>query len=233
MIKDEEKDIIRSARELLSGRFQGVLATHSLDCAGYPFGSLLPYSLGRDGWPLILISHLAKHTRNLSLDPHCCLTVTEQQLGDTQTLARLSCLADAIPVGDIYSPAADRHFRYFPESRNYFQELNFLFYRLEPVRFYCVAGFGAARWVGVDRMKAVNPFSYNEEETLLTEINSRFGGRLNERLGPRVDPQSELPAVGLDATGIDLRQNDKIFRLELPAAVNSPPGLLSLLADWI
>lgn len=229
----EENDVIRSAHELLSGRFQGILATHSIECTGYPLGSLLPYSLDRDGWPLILISHLAKHTRNLTGDPHCSLTITKSDLGDIQTLIRLSCLTDAIPVSEINKQAADRHFRYFPESRIYYQELNFHFYRLQPVRFYCVAGFGAARWIGIDRMQSINPFTYKEEEALLAEINGQFTARLNKRLAQRIDSDTVLLAVGLDATGLDLRQNDRLLRLTLPCHLTNPPDFLEVLADWL
>lgn len=97
MLNNTDNQIIQVARELLSGCFQGILATHSIECAGYPIGSLLPYSLDRDGWPLILVSHLAKHTRNLSADQHCSLTIVEHSRAETQTLTRLSCLADAAP----------------------------------------------------------------------------------------------------------------------------------------
>ena len=231
MQHNNENEIIYTARELLSGCFKGILATHSIECTGYPIGSLLPYSLNRDGWPLILVSHLAKHTRNLVGDPHCSLTITEHNLGDTQTLSRLSCLADAIPAQDLDSRAADRHFRYFPESRGYYRDLNFLFYQLKPVRFYCVAGFGAARWIGIDRMQAINPFTFKEEERLLADINSQFGGRLQQRLAQQVDPRSALIAVGLDATGLDLRQNSNLFRLPLPAQANIPSEFLSVLTD--
>ena len=228
-----ENEIIDSARKLLSGSFQGILSTHSIEFPGYPIGSLLPYSLDRHGWPLLLISHLAKHTRNLNADPRCSLTVAEQSPGETQTLTRLCCLADANPVWDLDMAAAERHFRYFPESRTYYRELNFNFYRLQPVRFYCVAGFGAARWISTGRMEEKNPFTYEEEDSLLADINRQFGVSLNKRLALPTDPEKLLPAVGLDATGLDLRQHDRLLRLTLPAAAASPQAFLSLLAETL
>ena len=226
-----ENEIIRSARELLSGSFQGILSSHSVECAGYPFGSLLPYSLDRDGWPLILISHLAKHTRNLAADPHCSLTIAEQGSGDTQTLTRLSCLTDAKRVHEIGNETAERHFRYYPESRVYYRDLNFHFYRLEPVRYYCVAGFGAARWISIDRMNGRNPFTHAEEDLLLADINSQFSERLCKRLAQQIDNDSPLLAIGLDATGLDLRQNDRLLRLELPVPARNPAEYRARLID--
>lgn len=231
MRKNGENEIIRDARELLSGRFQGILATHSIECEGYPLGSLLPYSIDRDGWPLILISHLAKHTRNLSREHRCSLTVAEQDLGDIQTTTRLSCLADAVQVGDIDFREADRHFRYFPASHEYYRELNFHFYRLKPVRFYCVAGFGAARWVGIDRMEAKNPYTYDQEEALLADINRQFGNRLKQHLALQND--SGPIAVGVDATGLDLRQKARLLRLTLPTPAHTPEELQARLTDLL
>ncbi|MEE9358211.1 HugZ family pyridoxamine 5'-phosphate oxidase [Candidatus Vondammii sp. HM_W22] len=150
---NENQDIIREARNLLLGRLCGILATQSLDLPGYPFGSLIPYSLGQDGWPLMLLSHLAKHTRNLNAEPRCSLTITDTGEGDIQQLMRLTCLGKVTRVIDIRTSEAENHFRQFPGSQNYFEHLNFQFYRLQPERFYCVGGFGAARWMGVDRLE--------------------------------------------------------------------------------
>ncbi len=135
-MNDTEKSI-SAARRLLAGRFCGVLATHSLDLPGYPFGSLLPYSLDHHGRPLLLLSHLAKHTRNLTADPRCSLTLTEQGDGDSQQLARLCCLGRVTPAADLPIWEQERHFRYFPHSRSYYEQLNFNFHLLETERFYC------------------------------------------------------------------------------------------------
>ena len=77
------------------------------------------------------------------------------------------------------------------------------FYRLKPVRFYCVAGFGAARWVGIDRMEAKIPIRMIKKR-LLADINRQFGNRLKQHLALQND--SGPIAVGVDATGLDLRQ---------------------------
>lgn len=150
---NENQDIIREAHSLLSERLCGILATQSIDLPGYPFGSLIPYSLGQDGWPLMLLSHLAKHTRNLDANPRCSLNIIEKGEGDIQQLMRLTCLGMATRVIDIEQAEAEKHFEHFPDSRNYFEQLNFRFYRLQPERFYCVGGFGAARWIGVERLR--------------------------------------------------------------------------------
>ncbi len=214
-MKDSE-DIIKAARALLSEALSGVLSTHSTEYPGYPFGSVVPYTLGRDGWPMILISHLARHTKNLNAAAQCCITIAEQSDADIQKLLRLACLADAEPVEEIEPAQAERHFRYFPDNRGYYEQLNFHFYRLQPQKFYCVGGFGTARWIGVDQLAAPNRFTFAEENEYLRQINDDFSHLLPQLLFERghngVHEDPPFSAVGLDQNGLDLIQTHHLFR---------------------
>ena len=84
----------RDARTLLSARKAGVLSTLSAEAEGYPFGSVVPFCLDRLGRPVVLISDIAQHTKNVAADPRVCLTVLAGG-DDVQASARLSLLADA------------------------------------------------------------------------------------------------------------------------------------------
>ena len=53
---------------LLRRRFAGVLATHGVRMAGYPFASRVPYCADAHGQPLLAVSALAQHTKNLRAD---------------------------------------------------------------------------------------------------------------------------------------------------------------------
>jgi len=229
----EESAAVMAARQLLSGRLKGTLATQSREHPGFPFGSLLPYSIGRDGWPLILISHLAKHTRNLEAAPQCCLTIRQSGGGDIQTLMRLTCLAVAEPLPDIPNALAERHFRYFPEGFIYHSQLNFHFYRLIPERFYFVGGFGSARWISRDRLETHNGFSFDEENAVLERIIRHFRESLLQCFQDRTHPEgngvAEVSAVGLDPEGLDLRLADRLLRLPFPEPFHSGDKVMA----WI
>jgi len=54
------------ARNLLLKSDFGTLSTHSVDCPGYPFASVVPVGFDDHNRPLLLISRLAQHTRNIS-----------------------------------------------------------------------------------------------------------------------------------------------------------------------
>jgi len=53
------------------------LSTLSRKHPGFPFGSLMPFTLDSAGRPIFLISNMAMHTQNLKADPRCSLFVTQ------------------------------------------------------------------------------------------------------------------------------------------------------------
>jgi len=230
---------LAAARGLLAGSFQGVLATSSLACPGYPFGSLVPYCLDGAGRPLLLLSHLAQHTRNLLQDPRASLTVVQRGDGDPQRLQRLTCTADATALAAESEALSERYFRYFPQTREYFTGLHFRFFRLDPQRFHFVGGFGAARWISPERLGAENRFAPESETRLLERVNTRLaaGPELAASLARQVDLEPSPPVVvaGLDPEGGDLRQHDRLRRLEFGLRAQDPDDavrrLLSLAED--
>ena len=159
----------QSVRWLLASRCQGVISTHSLEHPGYPFGSVVPYVLNNSGMPLMLLSHLSQHTKNLEANAQCGLTVAETGTGDIQQLGRLSAIGDVDKVDGAQD--AERYFRYFPQSRMYHDELGFKFYRFVPRRFHWNGGFATASWFGTDRIVRANPLTADEEAGIVAHMN--------------------------------------------------------------
>ncbi len=159
---NNSQDPFKMAWRLLSESNHGILSTHSREMAGYPFGSLVPYSTDKDGWPLMLLSHLAKHSRNLQEDPHCSLIITEAVKGDIQQARRLTVIGQIEQIDAPEPTLTEHHFSRFPDSRPHYEQLNFQFLRLVPKRFYWVGGFGAARWISTDQLKTEG-YSVNKE----------------------------------------------------------------------
>ena len=211
-----------SARQLLAGRLHGVLSTHSLEHPGFPFGTLVPYVLGQDGLPLLLLSHLSQHTKNIDADPRCGLVVIERGDGDMQQLGRLSSVGELQPDTD--SADAERYFRYYPASRPYFEQLGFRFYRYRPIRFHWNGGFATARWFGNDRIIRENPLSPDVQARIVTHMNADHTDALTGYLGevPGLQTESQPELVGMDAEGIDIRVADQLVRVPLAEAVATP-----------
>ncbi len=213
------QELIDTARRLWVSAFRGVLSTQSASHPGYPFGSVAPYCPDRDGLPLLLLSHLAQHSKNLTADPRCGLLLTESGAEDVQQQTRLSVMADCEPVTAEQEAAAERYFRCFPQARPYFEQLNFSFFRLHPRALHLNAGFASARWLGPERVVMHNPFDPDVETRLIGEVCSRqaelrtlFGGAMDD---------ADIAVAGIDGGGMDLRLGERLRRVAFPQPVSS------------
>jgi putative heme iron utilization protein len=136
-----------AAWALLEAQPYGVLATLSARHAGWPFASLAPFALDARGEPLLVLSNLAEHTRNLRADARASLFVQD---GQGQAGARLTLLGEVAELGaaDELEDGRRRYLERHPEAARYFDELaDFHLYvlHLKAARF--IAGFGDMGWL--------------------------------------------------------------------------------------
>lgn len=213
----------KNARELLLKEYRGVLSTHSKAMPGFPFGSVVPYCLDAEGRPLILISRIAQHTHNLQKDSKCSLLVGERDADDVQAVGRLTYLAEAEKLVDeqAIAAAAERYYRYFPESQNYHKAHDFDFWVLKPVRHRYIGGFGAIHWV--DQVTLANPFAGKAESSMVEHMNSDHAKAIAHYVQLTGLPDS-VPAqlVGIDAEGMHLRIAQALYWLPFQAPCNTP-----------
>lgn len=213
----------KHARELLLKEYRGVLSTHSKAMPGFPFGSVVPYCLDAEGYPLILISRIAQHTHNLRQDGKCSLLVGERGAEDVQAVGRLTLLAEARQLQDPVQieAAALRYYRYFPDSHDYHQAHDFDFWRLQPVRWRYIGGFGAIHWL--DQVALANPFAGDSEVSMLEHMNSDHAAAIAHYVELAGLPR-QVPAqqVGIDSEGFHLRIGQSLYWLAFPTSCNSP-----------
>ena len=144
-----ESESLAAARALLASESVGVLSTISVHRAGYPYGSVTPYALSADGAPLLLLSGLAAHTRNLIADPRAGLFVGDRAaVADPQAGARVSLLGrvqrvDAPEVEDARRRYIDR----WPQAAAYFALGDFALWGFVVEEARLIAGFGEIRWL--------------------------------------------------------------------------------------
>lgn len=216
-------EAIKNARLLLLKEYRGVLSTHSLAMPGFPFGSVVPYCLSEEGWPLILISRIAQHTRNLQAEPRCSLLVAERDAEDVQLNGRLTLMAEARQLTEAQAEnAAERYYRYFPESRDYHRVHDFDFWVLQPVRWRFIGGFGAIHWL--EQVALANPFAVAEgsESGMLEHMNADHAAAIAhyvEQAGLPATPEARM--VGIDAEGFHLRIGQVIHWLPFPSACST------------
>jgi hypothetical protein len=213
----------KHARELLLKEYRGVLSTHSKSMPGFPFGSVVPYCLDEQGRPLILISRIAQHTHNLQKDPKCSLLVGERDAQDVQAVGRVTVLAEAEKVQDAAAieAAAQRYYRFFPESQSYHSAHDFDFWVLAPVRYRFIGGFGAIHWL--DDVALANPFAGKTEASMVDHMNEDHAKAIAHYVQLTGLSQAE-PAVmvGVDSEGMHLRIGQGLNWLPFAKPCNTP-----------
>jgi putative heme iron utilization protein len=154
-----EPSFAERARTLLYLGRIGTLATVSHKHAGWPFGSVMPYSLDVQGRPVFLISTMAIHTQNLHADPRASLLVTQPGwTGDPLAGARVTAMGQVseLPEADLEQARATYLARY-ENAAAWVDFADFAFYRLEVIDVYYVGGFGAMGWVSAVDYTAAEP----------------------------------------------------------------------------
>ncbi|PRQ45928.1 putative FMN-binding split barrel [Rosa chinensis] len=89
---------IQEIRTLLDRSVRGVLSTISQKHEGYPSGSMVDFACDADGSPILAVSSLAFHTKDLTQNPKCSLLVARDPEDKTDLLVTLH--GDAIPVSE-------------------------------------------------------------------------------------------------------------------------------------
>lgn len=154
-----------------------------------------------DATPLLLISDLAEHTRNLRANPACSL-LFDGTLGlDTPlTGARISVQATAQQIDD--NRLMQRYCARHPSARDYAGFADFHLFRLAVSRIHLVAGFGRIHWI--DGTEVLFPTMGFEA---LAEAEAGIVSHMNEdhsdAIGLYANVLLGLPGVGWHMTGVD------------------------------
>ena len=223
---------VDAARKVLHQQFAGVLSTHSVEYPGYPFGSVVPFCLDETGQPLILISGLAQHTRNIIANPKVALTLLEQGEGNVQQDARLTLLADTVEV-DHPETSAQRYYRYFPSATGYHDQLDFRFFRLRVIQLRYIGGFGRIQWLAPEKVLLANPFTPEREAGMVGHMNADHGDALRrycEQAGIPLDDK-EVEMAGMDSMGMAIRVGERLQFIPFDRPATNPDDARAILVE--
>jgi len=136
-------DEMTDPRLLMRGQATAALGTLM---AGAPYVSLVLVAFDADGSPLLLLSRLAQHTKNLLAEPNVSLLFdATTDLDEPLTGPRLTVLGKAVPCAD--PKALERYIERHPSAATYAGFSDFNLYKLKIARGHHVAGFGQIRWI--------------------------------------------------------------------------------------
>jgi putative heme iron utilization protein len=168
----KKENITQSARNLLRTKEKAILSTHSVSREGYPFGSVTTYISDYSGNPIIYISHLAQHTRNIKTDPKISMIITEENGKDINAGARLTLLGKATLIDKSEEKdISEKFWARFPESRMYQNSHDFKFYRIKLEHIRYIGGFGQIHWVPLNEFLLDYPQWKEDEQHAIDHMN--------------------------------------------------------------
>ena len=142
MQPDAKFDPSKLARSLLRRSRQGALAT-LLPESGDPYCSLVNVASHADVSPILLISRLALHTKNILADARVSLMLDERAAGDPLEGARIMLAGRAEEVtGDAANILRRRYLNAHPPAEAFVDFKDFSFFRIASSGMHLVAGFG-------------------------------------------------------------------------------------------
>jgi heme iron utilization protein len=217
------------ARSLMRRIDRAALAT-SLE--GAPYASLVLSAVDLDAVPLLFLSDLAQHCRNVAADPRIAL-LFDGTSGHSDPLAgpRLTVLGKLGPSDDprLLARFMARH----PASQFYAGFADFRLYRITVERCHLVAGFGRIEWIpglaltwagDVTALAAAEPEIVAQMNADHAEAIDRFAERLLARAG------KGWHMTGIDPEGLDLRHDAETARLDFLDPVTTPEAARRTLA---
>ena len=200
------------------------------DGSGRPYASLVLSACDHDGSPLLLLSDLADHSKNLAAEPKAALlfdgTVGQD---DPLTGPRASLLGEIRPIedqdGDRAARLTARYLARHPGAEAYAGFADFRLYRMTVESAHLIAGFGRIHWLAGPEVlfdTAGCGALAEAEAGIVAHMNADHGAALEaiatRLLGlPKPDRQGAWVMTGIDPEGFDLRGGGRLARADFAA----------------
>jgi putative heme iron utilization protein len=226
-------DPIKLARSLLRRSRQGALATLMAESHD-PYCSLVNVASFADGSPILLISRLAVHTKNILDDGRVSLMLDEHAAGDPLEGARIMLAGKAAEAsGDDVAALRRRYLNAHPSAEAFVDFKDFSFFRITPAGLHLVAGFG--RIIDLTPGQFMTDISdaaalLEAEPSAVEHMNADHRDAMNlyatKLLGAEA---ADWRCTGCDPDGIDMQAGTSILRLDFPERVTSGAELRKVL----
>lgn len=226
-------DPARLASSLLRRSRQGALAT-LMAGSGDPYCSLVNVASHPDGSPILLVSRLAVHTKNILDDPRVSLMLDERVEGDPLEGARIMLAGQAEQAsGDDAKVLRRRYLCAHPSAEAFAEFSDFSFFRIRPSGAHLVAGFG--RIVDLAPERFLTDLSGAEglleaEAGAVAHMNADHRAAMDLYATRLLGAESaDWRCTGCDPDGLDMQAGNKALRLAFPERVTDGAALRKML----
>ena len=225
----------RLTRSLLGRSRHGALAT-LMPGSGDPYCSLVNVASTPDGTPILLISRLALHTKNVLADPRASLMLDERAPGDPLEGARIMLAGTAEEAqGEDVALLRRRYLAAHPSAEEFVDFKDFSFFLINPGNVHLVAGFGRivdlapkdflTDLTGADALIEAEPDIVAHMNADHTDTMNLYAVKL---LGAS---PGTWRCTGCDPEGLDMQDGSRTLRLDFPERIVTPAALRHVLKE--
>lgn len=242
---DPRASAAAQARALVREAWKATLSTVARS-GGHPYGSLVAVAAEPGGSPLLLLSGLAEHTKNIKEDQRASL------LFDGTGIGRGALTGPRVTVvGRIEEVSSDavrrRYLARHPDASAFIDFADFSLYALRIEWAHLVAGFG--RIVRLDATDVLVPHQradaladiepdilahmntdHADAVTLLAEVELR---RRGGGIAPARRGESPWLMLGCDSEGFDLASGDRAIRVTFSEPILTPDAVRKALVALV
>lgn len=226
-------DASRLARSLLRRSRQGALATLMVG-SGDPYCSLVNVASGADASPILLISLLALHTKNILADGRVSLMLDERTAGDPLEGARIMLAGRAEQaMGEQAKILRRRYLSAHPSAEAFVDFKDFSFFRIAPIGLHLVAGFG--RIIDLKPAQFMTEIGdagglLEAEQGAIAHMNEDHREAMNLYATRLLGGESaDWSCTGCDPDGMDMQAGTATLRLDFPERVTNGMELRKML----
>jgi putative heme iron utilization protein len=230
------------ARTLVEQLSTGALSTLAREPAGHPYGSFVTFALDDGASPVLLISELAEHTRNLRGDGRASLMVAESVREDPLANGRVTLLGTCRQVDAADAGARGAYLARFPNAAYYAEYRDFAFWRLSVESARYIGGYGRMSWVSGEEWAAARPDPLAPHAAgIVAHMNADHGEAMAAmcRAFSRAQGAESVVMTGIDRYGFEMsvatETGRRPVRLAFPAPVATPDearrALIELVAE--
>jgi heme oxygenase (biliverdin-IX-beta and delta-forming) len=226
-------DPSRLARSLLRRSRQGALATLMAESHD-PYCSLVNIACHSDASPILLISRLALHTKNILADNRVSLMLDERVAGDPLEGARIMLAGRAEEAaGEAAEALRRRYLNAHPSAEVFVDFKDFSFFRIVPSGAHLVAGFG--RIIDLAPAQFLTDIGdsgglLEAEQGAVEHMNEDHREAMNLYATRLLGAASaDWACTGCDPDGIDMQAGSTTLRLDFPERVTNGTALRKML----
>jgi heme iron utilization protein len=220
-IDDREKPSSLLARRLIRKNRTATLATLDHETGGAPYGSLVLTACTLDATPLVLLSDLARHTRNFKADSRVSMLFASPGV-EAINMSRATIIGTMEPCDD--SRLRERFLRRHHGARNHMAFADFHLYRLRPESVHFIGGFGRIETLtAADVMFDPARFEAltDAESDIVEHMNADHRAAIRAYAHSHADrPGLDWRMTGIDPEGCDLARNDAEARVDFDTIVD-------------